>query len=152
MPDNLASLVRALPPSISKDVEKFLPLMRRLARTASEATGDLEEDIVQDFLVKLLVASDKFRRESKQTTYIVAVLRNLAFSMMRVTRRRRAASERFLQECESTTRMDAEDKVILMQFLDYATEYWPRGAAMKLIESDDPRKLVKNTFTWFGSE
>ena len=95
MPIPLDALIRSLPENLSRDIGKFKPMLTRLANMVSEASGESIEDVIQDFLLNLYVASSKFRGSSRRTTFIVAVMRNQAYSMMRAARRKTAVFPKF---------------------------------------------------------
>lgn len=143
---SVTTLIRSMPADLSKDVERFQPRICKLAKIAAEATGEREEDIIQDFLEKLLVANGRFRHQSQRTTFIVAVVRNLAFSMMRTARRRKPYLPTDLADLTvdpATANDHTHRSFMLKKASEYMAENWPPGAIRKLIsEEGNPAELA----------
>lgn len=85
---NLDRLIAALPPVLSRDVARLRPLMLRLARDVARRTNTSAEDVLQTFLLRLLLAAKRFEARCRPSTFAYAVLTNEARQAIRTAERR----------------------------------------------------------------
>jgi RNA polymerase sigma factor (sigma-70 family) len=108
----LADLLRAV---LGDDGPEMAPMLLRIAQQISRSTGQEMDDVLQDFLVRFVMAMRQFRGQAKLSTYLRAIANNSSVTTYRKARRARLHLRRcreIVRTRPSTTRHDHVERQV----------------------------------------